>query len=51
LYPAETWHSGKHTVLLYYPVEDVVADYTNTFNVYMRVSGGRHEGNDRLGDR
>lgn len=38
--PAETWHSGKHTVLLYYPVENVVANYTNTFNVYMRVSGG-----------
>jgi hypothetical protein len=39
-HPAETWHSGKHTILLYYPVEDVVADYTNTFNVYMRVKGG-----------
>ena len=38
--PVETWHSGKHTVLLYYPIENVVANYTNTFNVYMRVSGG-----------
>ena len=38
--PEETWHSGKHTILLYYPVENVVPDITNTFNVYMRVSGG-----------
>lgn len=39
-YPMETWHSGKHTILLYYPIEDVVANYTNTFNVYMKVEGG-----------
>ena len=38
--PVETWHSGKHTILLYYPIEDVVANYTNTFKVYMRCSGG-----------
>ena len=38
--PEETWHSGKHTSLLYYPVEKVVPDITNTFNVYMRASGG-----------
>ena len=38
--PVETWHSGKHTILLYYPIENVIANYTNTFNVYMRVSGG-----------
>ena len=38
--PVETWHSGKHTILLYYPIENVVANYTNTFNVYMRVTGG-----------
>lgn len=38
--PEETWHSGKHTILLYYPVEKVVPDITNTFNVYMRASGG-----------
>jgi len=38
--PVETWHSGKHTILLYYPIENVLANYTNTFNVYMRVSGG-----------
>ena len=39
-YPTETWHSGKHTILLYYPIEDVVANYTNIFNVYMKVEGG-----------
>lgn len=38
--PEETWHSGKHTILLYYPVENVVPDITNVFNVYMRVTGG-----------
>ena len=27
-------------ILLYYPIENVLANYTNTFNVYMRVSGG-----------
>ena len=39
-YPQERWHSGRHTILLYYPIENVVANYTNTFNVYMRCSGG-----------
>ena len=39
-YPQENWHSGRHTILLYYPIENVIANYTNTFNVYMRVSGG-----------
>ena len=39
--PEETWHSGRHTILLYYPLEDVAANYTNTFNVYMKVTGGR----------
>lgn len=38
--PQENWHSGKHTILLYYPIENVAANYTNTFNVYMRCSGG-----------
>lgn len=40
-HPQETWHSGKHTILLYYPIDDVVANYTNTFNVYMRVTDGK----------
>ena len=36
----ENWHSGRHTILLYYPIEDVVPNYTNIFNVYMRCVGG-----------
>ena len=39
-YPQENWHTGRHTILLYYPIENVVANYTNTFNVYMRCTGG-----------
>lgn len=39
-YPQENWHSGRHTILLYHPIENVVPNYTNTFNVYMRCSGG-----------
>lgn len=39
-YPQENWHSGRHTILLYYPIENVVPNYTNTFNVYIRCSGG-----------
>ena len=46
-HPVETWHSGKHTFLLYYPIEDVTANYTNTFNVYLRMSGGT--GNIEIG--
>ena len=38
--PEETWHSGKHTIFLYYPVEHVIPNYRNVFNVYMRCSGG-----------
>lgn len=38
--PEETWHSGKHSILLYYPIENLIANYRNIFNVYMRVSGG-----------
>lgn len=40
LYPAETWHSGKHILTLYYPVESVIPDITNTFRVYLRMKGG-----------
>lgn len=46
-HPVETWHSGKHTFLLYYPIEDVTANYTNTFSVYLRMSGGT--GNIEIG--
>ena len=38
--PEETWHSGRHSSLLYYPIEKLTANYRNIFNVYMRVSGG-----------
>lgn len=39
-HPEETWHSGKHTMLLYYPIEKVMANFTNTFNVYLRMTDG-----------
>lgn len=38
--PVETWHSGKHILSLYYPIERVVPNITNTFNVYLRVTNG-----------
>lgn len=38
--PVETWHSGKHILSLYYPIERVVPNITNTFNVYLRVANG-----------
>lgn len=38
--PEETWHSGTHSIMLYYPIENLIANYRNIFNVYMRVSGG-----------
>ena len=39
--PVETWHSGKHILSLYYPIEKIVANYTNTFNVYLWMENGR----------
>ena len=27
--PVETWHSGKHILSLYYPIEKIVANYMN----------------------
>lgn len=39
-HPQESWHSGTHTLMLYYPIEQIVADYTNTFNVYLRMAKG-----------
>lgn len=39
-HPVETWHSGKHILSLYYPIESVIPDITNTFNVYLRMEGG-----------
>jgi len=38
--PEETWHSGKHTIFLYYPMDKIIANFRNIFNVYMHVSGG-----------
>ena len=42
-HPEETWHSGKHILSLYYPIESVVPNVTNTFNVYLRMNGGSGE--------
>lgn len=38
--PEETWHSGKHSIMMYYPIENLVANYRNIFNVYARATGG-----------
>lgn len=37
---AETWGSGKHVLPLYYPIENLIPNYTNTFNVYLRMERG-----------
>lgn len=42
-HPQESWCSGKHHILLYYPLEKVIPEFTNTFNVYVRMSGGTGE--------
>lgn len=39
--PVESWHSGKHILSLYYPIEKIVANYTNTFNVYLWMENGK----------
>lgn len=39
-HPAETWHSGKHILSLYYPIDNVVPNITNTFEVYLRMANG-----------
>lgn len=46
--PVETWHSGKHILSLYYPIENVVPNITNTFNVYLRMADG--SGSVGIGD-
>ncbi len=38
--PVETWHSGKHILSLYYPIESIVPNVTNTFNVYLKLENG-----------
>lgn len=47
-HPQESFHSGKHTLSLYYPIDKVVPEYTNTFNVYLRMTNGT--GNIDTGD-
>lgn len=39
-HPAETWGSGKHVLPLYYPIEKLIPNFTNTFNVYLRMEYG-----------
>ena len=39
-YSAETWGSGKHILSLYYPIDNLVPNITNTFNVHLRMEGG-----------
>ena len=39
-HPVETWNSGKHILSLYYPIENIVPNITNTFNVYLRMEDG-----------
>ena len=39
-YPAETWGSGKHILPLYYPIDNLVPNITNTFNVHLRMENG-----------
>ncbi|MCD7882775.1 MAG: hypothetical protein LUI87_03565, partial [Lachnospiraceae bacterium] len=31
--PVETWHSGKHILTLFYPIEDIAASVASYFNV------------------
>lgn len=47
-HPVETWHSGKHILSLYYPIENIVPNITNTFNVYLRMEDG--SGSVGIGD-
>ena len=39
-YPAETWGSGKHVLPLYFPIEELIPNFTNTFQVFLRLEGG-----------
>ncbi len=42
-HPVETWGSGKHILSLYYPIDNLVPNITNTFNVYLRMVNGTGE--------
>ncbi len=46
--PAETWGSGKHILSLYYPIDNLVPNITNTFNVYLRMEIGRASCRERV---
>ena len=39
-YPTQTYHSGRHTFPLYYPVDNVMPEIMNNFTVYFSVVGG-----------
>ncbi len=39
-YPVETWGSGKHILSLYYPIDGLVPNITNTFSIHLRMEGG-----------
>lgn len=39
-HPVETWGSGKHLLNLYFPITKIIQNFTNTFNVYLRMIGG-----------
>lgn len=39
-YPTQTYHSGRHTFPLYYPVDNVIPEILNNFSVYFSVLGG-----------
>lgn len=39
-HPVEAWGSGKHILSLYYPIDSLVPNITNTFNVYLRMENG-----------
>lgn len=39
-HPVENWGSGKHVLPLYYPIEKLIPNFTNTFNVYLRMEYG-----------
>lgn len=38
--PAETWTEGRHTLSLYYPIENVAENLVHDFRVYLTVTGG-----------
>lgn len=38
--PVETYHSGLHILSLYYPIQKIITNFTNTFNVYLRMAKG-----------